>query len=138
MDTSRLGPSAMIAGVSGLALFVFLFFDWLGPLNAWETFDVMDIVLAVIGLGALAIAGLAATGSPLANAGAILAADGLIATSVTLTFLLEGDERKIGLWLAVAASLGLLYAGVTALREGVSAPPRARPGGSAPGPNPPG
>ena len=44
-----------------------------------------------------------------------------------LTFPLEGEERKIGIWLALVASLGITYGGGLATRERptAAAPPRA-------------
>jgi hypothetical protein len=43
------------------------------------------------------------------------------------TFLLEGEERKVGIWLALVASLGITYGGWLATRErpAAAAPPRA-------------
>ena len=111
---ARSDQSATIAGASGIALFVFLFFDWFGPFSAWEFFDIVDIVLAAIGLGAALLAFRAMSGQSGPGDGTIWTVDGIVATTITLTFILEGVENKIGLWLAFFASLGLLYAGITA------------------------
>ena len=67
MDTSRLSQGELIAGISGLALFVVLFLPWYGVdvnvagfsasenASAWEAFDMTDILLflvAVVAVGA--------------------------------------------------------------------------------------
>lgn len=41
------------------------------------------------------------------------------------TFLLEGEERKIGIWLALVASLGIRGWLATRERPAAAAPPRA-------------
>lgn len=119
MDTSRVSPGELVAGVSGLLLFVFLFLDWIGPFNAWEVFDFMDIVLAVLGLGTAAFVGARIAGKDVEMPGGsalLLAVAGLSAFWIVATFLIEGDERKIGLWLALLATIGLTYGGVNAGR----------------------
>jgi TRAP-type uncharacterized transport system fused permease subunit len=112
MNASKVGPGELIAGVGGLALFLFLFLDWFGPVSAWEGFDVVDILLAAIGLGAAGLAAARAAGVQLGlpgGSGAATALAGFAAAVIALTFLLEGEERKIGIWLALVASLGITY-----------------------------
>jgi hypothetical protein len=124
-EPGRISPGETIAAASGIALFVFLFFNWFGPLSAWESFDVVDLVLAVLALWAIAIAGAKAAGMHLPggdSSGTALARTGLVATSITLTFVLEGDQRKVGLWLAFVASIGILYGGWRAMHEAPGTP----------------
>lgn len=125
-DPGRISPGETIAGASGLLLFVFLFLHWFAGGSAWQFFDIVDVLLAVIGLLALAIAGAKAMGSPLFgdNVGLMLAFLGTVASSITLTFVLEGDQRRLGLWLSFAAALGLLYGGWKRMHEapGVQGP----------------
>jgi hypothetical protein len=138
VDTSRVSTGELIAGASGLALFLFLFVDWFGPFNAWEIFDVMDILLAIVGLGTAAVVGarLAGTQVTLPGGRAIaIAVAGFAAEMMVLTFLLEGEERKIGLWLGLIAAIGITYGGLRATREPVATQPPPAP---APGPQPPG
>lgn len=119
MDTSRVSPGELVAGVSGLLLFVFLFLDWIGPFNAWEVFDFMDIVLAVIGLGTALLVGARMAGKDVGVPGGsalLLAVAGISAFWIVVSFLIEGDERKIGIWLALLATIGLTYGGVNAGR----------------------
>lgn len=127
MDASKVGPGDLVAGASGLALFVFLFIDWLGPLNAWQLLDFMDIVLAVIGLGVAAIVAARAAGRAVNLPGgpAASALAGFSAFWITITILIEGDERKIGMWLALLAAIGITYGGLTAIRGRPGAAPRA-------------
>ena len=130
MDTSRVSSGEAIAAVGGLVLFVVLFFDWFGPFSAWETFDVVDIVLAAIGLGVAAVAAAQAAGTRVqlpGGPGVAVALAGFAATMITLTFLLEGEERKIGVWLAVLASLAITYGGWVAARGRPAAAPRSTP-----------
>jgi TRAP-type uncharacterized transport system fused permease subunit len=143
MDTSRASTAELIAGVGGLALFLFLFFDWFGVVSAWEGFDVIDVVLAVIGLGAAALVAARAAGIELAlpgGPGVILALDGFAAAVITLTFLLEGEERKVGIWLAFLASVAIAYGGWQAIKGVPTAAPRRPaaepPPGGAPPPTP--
>jgi hypothetical protein len=136
VDTSRVSTGELIAGASGLALFLFLFVDWFGPLNAWEIFDVMDILLAIIGLGTAAVVGARLTGTQVTlpgGRGVAIAVAGFAAEMMVLTFLLEGEERKLGLWLGLIAAFWITYGGLRAMREPVAMPPAP-----APGPQPPG
>src|SRR3954471_16220799 len=62
-----------IAAISGLLLFVFLFLPWFGAgsavgsssgdASAWEIYSLADIVLAIIGLGAVALAAIGFLGA---------------------------------------------------------------------------
>jgi hypothetical protein len=119
-DRNRIGEGELIAGASGAALFVFLFFDWFAGVSAWEAFDVVDVLLAIIALGAVALAIAQATATPIrvpfAPPAAIMLG-GYAAAVITLTFVLEGDGRKIGLYLALIAALGMTYGGWRAMRE---------------------
>lgn len=122
----------LIAGASGLALFLFLFLDWFGPLNGWQLFDFMDIVLAVIGLGTAAMVAARVAGTQVNLPGGptmVMGLEGFAAFWIVVTFLIEGDERKIGLWLALLASIGIVYGALTAMK--------ARPAAATPGAPPP-
>jgi hypothetical protein len=52
-------PGDLIAGISGVLLFVSLFFDWYGTngatATAWQAFDVLDLLVALAGLAGLAV-----------------------------------------------------------------------------------
>lgn len=124
MDASRVSVGELIAGASGLLLFVFLFLDWISPegidgANAWQLFDFMDILLAVIGLGVALLVVARAAGvqvGPPGGVGAIVGLAGFAAFWIVLTFVIEGDERGAGLWLALLAAIGITFGGLTAAR----------------------
>ena len=85
MDTSNLGRGALVAGISGALLFIFMFFSWYGiggeagelveqaqeaadalgvqgpedvntSANAWESFDFTDLILFLAAASGLAFA----------------------------------------------------------------------------------
>jgi hypothetical protein len=118
-DPGRISPGETIAGGAGIALFVFLFLHWFDGLSAWKAFDVIDFLLAAIAILAVGVAGAKAMGNETfgRNAGMILAVAGLVATSMILTFVLEGDGRKIGLWLAFVSAIAVAYGGWRAMHE---------------------
>lgn len=124
MDASRVSVGELIAGASGLLLFVFLFINWISPegvdgANAWQLFDFMDIVLAVIGLGVAALVAARAAGMEPGvpgGAGAVIGLAGFAAFWIVLTFVIEGDDRGAGLWLSLLAAIGITYGGLAAGR----------------------
>ena len=119
MDTNRLTTGDMIAGAGGVGLFIFLFLDWIGDFSAWEGFDLTDIVLALIAVIVIALVAMRATGNDVNVPGGratVIAALGLAATSMVLTWVFEGEERKIGLWLSLLAAIAILYGGWQAMR----------------------
>jgi multisubunit Na+/H+ antiporter MnhB subunit len=77
MDLSRLRPGELVAGAGGVALLVVMFLDWYGAggstqlgdaeielsvgFNAWQAFDLADVILALVALSAIALAVLSAT-----------------------------------------------------------------------------
>ena len=90
MDTGNLGRGAMIAGVSGVLLFIFMFFGWyevpgseqlqqledtLGgaiigesagdavSYNAWESFDFIDLILLLAVLVSVGLAAMTLAGA---------------------------------------------------------------------------
>jgi hypothetical protein len=131
-DPGRISPGETIAGGAGIALFVFLFLHWFDVASAWAAFDVVDFLLAAIGLLAVAVAGARAMGNDLLgrNTATVLTVSGIVATSIILTFVLEGDGRKIGLYLAFLAAIGLTYGGWRAMHEAPGTPgPLAGAGG---------
>lgn len=131
-DPGRISPGQTIAGGAGIALFVFLFLHWFDGASAWASFDVVDFLLAAIALLAVGVAGAQAMGSdPLArNTGTVLAVSGIVATSIILTFVLEGDGRKVGLYLAFLAAIALAYGGWRTMHEAPGTPgPLAGAGG---------
>jgi hypothetical protein len=117
----RLSYGALAAGIGGIVLIVSLFLDWFSAggfsQTGWETFKFTDIVLLVLGLLALGYALVELTGAA-ANMRfsreRALTIIGIIATTLTLELLIEGDNQAVGLILAVLASLAILAGGLLA------------------------
>ena len=113
MDVGQVPRGALIAGISGAALFIIMFFSWFGApnaeivtpagsvditglaeasgvdttANAWQSFDFIDIVLLVTVIVAVGLAVMTAAGSsvnlPVA-ASALAAGLGILATLLVL------------------------------------------------------
>ena len=112
MDVGQVPRGALIAGISGVALFIIMFFSWFGApetnivtpaggiqidlgevpgadttANAWQSFDFIDIVLLVTIIVAVGLAVMSAMGSsvnlPVA-ASALTAGLGILATLLIL------------------------------------------------------
>jgi hypothetical protein len=116
MDFSRVRAGELIAGISGVALFVFMFFKWFGvegaeiqtpaggiqvspttegSVTAWSAFDFIDIVLllaviAAVGLVVLSAAQ-ASVNLPVA-ASAITAGLGIFATLLVLYRIIDPPD----------------------------------------------
>jgi hypothetical protein len=136
----------MVAGVSAVALFIFMFFPWygiktefegLGDIegangNAWEVFSFIDILLflvvvVTIGMVLARAAGAMPSNLP-APAGTIVAAAGALAVLLILFRLISAPDpditgdavdlsRKIGIFLGLIAALGITFGGYTAMNE---------------------
>src|SRR5829696_4052967 len=93
-----------------------MFVPWLEGRTAWELFSLLHVLLALVALTAVALPLIKATApdSPLrVSIGTVLARAGLVALTITATFLIEGADRNVGIFLAVLASAGILYGGMT-------------------------
>lgn len=120
----RLSYGALAAGIGGVVLIISLFLDWVSSsgfgANAWDLFSITDLVLLVLGLLAIAYAAIELTGAtvnlPVRREHA-LTVIGIIATTLTLDFLLEGSDQAIGLILATLASIAILVGGILAERR---------------------
>lgn len=121
MDFSRVRAGELLAGISGVALFIFMFFSWfgvetpqietpggvqldfatvdVGSLNAWEAFDFIDIALLLAVIAAVGLMVLSAAQSsvnlPVA-ASAITAALGIFATLLVLYRILDPPQLADG------------------------------------------
>jgi hypothetical protein len=54
--TRRFEVGPILVALGAILLLVSLFLDWYGPLNAWEAFEVVEILLAVLAIAALVVA----------------------------------------------------------------------------------
>jgi hypothetical protein len=146
MDLRRLRAGEWIAGVSGLALLAALFLPWYGgeagspppagwtaygpledgaaSLTGWQSLGALDVVLAVVALAALAIPVITAIQRVPAVALAyesLTTLVGLLAIVLVLIRVMNmpdwATEREWGLWVAVAATLGIVTGGLIAMRD---------------------
>lgn len=153
MDTSKVSFGEMIAGISALALFIFMFLPWYGidsvggfdvgsvdaNGNAWEAFSFIDILLlvAIIIVGGLVLASAAdATPDLPESPGTIIALTGAVATVLILFRLIFTPDfdtggldldvdvgREIGVFLGLIAAAGMAYGGYRAREEVAAAGP---------------
>jgi hypothetical protein len=54
--TRRFEVGPMLVALGAIVLLVSLFMDWYGPLTAWEAFEVVEVLLAVLAVAALVVA----------------------------------------------------------------------------------
>jgi hypothetical protein len=151
MDTN-VARGTLIAGVAGAALFIIMFFSWFGidvsanlpagvpedianqaieqsgvdtTANAWQSFDVIDLVLllAVITSVGFAVIDLSGASVSLPVAGsAITAGIGALAFVLVLYRLInppggDGVEREFGVWLGLIATAAIAYGGYEGMQE---------------------
>jgi len=50
----QIGP--MLVALGAMVLLVSLFLEWYGPLTAWDAFEIVDVLLAVLALAGLVVA----------------------------------------------------------------------------------
>jgi hypothetical protein len=122
----------MVAGIAGIALFVFLFFDWFsagvegfdtGGVSGWDGLgtDVTGFVVFLAAVAGPALALLAVSGQRFnvpAPRGAGTAALGLLTVAIIVwrIFANPGD-LKVGLFLGLAAAIAIAAGALMALRE---------------------
>ena len=128
MDLRRLRSGEWIAGISGLVLLVALFLPWYGDdggsRTGWQSLGVLDVVLALVALSALAIPAVTALhrapAVPLAHQ-ALTVIVGLLAVILVLIRVLNmpdwAVEREWGLWVALAATVGITAGALLAMRD---------------------
>jgi hypothetical protein len=132
MDTGRVSQGQMVAGISGLVLFISLFFSWIGidvagiasgSQTGWESQSSLDIYLLIVSVVAVAPAILAMTGGadfPIATAANALLLGGVAVILMFFTMFIgfpDGLDRKFGMWLALIASIGVAVGGYLAAQE---------------------
>jgi hypothetical protein len=135
MDLRRLRAGEWIVAVSGAVLFLALFLPWYTAdagksTTAWQSFAVLDVVLALIAASAVTLLVVTATqpvpAVPVALA-ALVALGGLVATVLVLIRVFdlpnEAAGREWALWLGLAGSLGILGGSMLAVRDERLSPP---------------
>ena len=127
MDISKLRQSQLIVGGAGVLLVISLFLDWVG-VSAFSAFSAMDIIMLLVGLGAVGYAAIPASGSefplPKDSSWVVL----LLAMAVVgwaLGIALEDADAGIGAWLGLIASVAIAYGAYAEVRGGSLARPMA-------------
>jgi hypothetical protein len=140
LDFSRLKQGEIIAGLGGIALFIFLFLDWFGAgdagISGWDSLgDPSGLIVFLAAVVAVKLAGLAAMGRRLnigLQRGVITTTIGWLAV-VTIIWRIfatpEGADIKFGLILGLAAALAITLGAYMALRENGFEPVVATAGG---------
>jgi hypothetical protein len=151
MDPSRLTVGEAIAGIGGLALFLFMFVGWFdvdlveiqvpgGPevtgvgktIDGWGAFGFpIDVLLFAAAVAAIAQAILRATGNEAPWRGEILLAAGAFATLLVLYRVIDPPNavdvsRKLGLYLSLLSALAIALGAYIALSEAPIAAARER------------
>ncbi len=141
MDSSRLRTGELVAGIGGLALFVFLFFDWFGGaaevtgsvangtatlshpgISGWDALvDLPGFLIMLAGVAGMALAYLAAAGQRVnlpVRRGATTALLGTLAVLLILWRMVAGSPTlKIGIFLGLAAAIAITAGALMALAE---------------------
>jgi hypothetical protein len=137
VDTrGNIGPLIAVGG--GALLFISLLLSWNADFSPWELFDLLDIILALIGLAAVVIAGAIALGRPLNVPGGpsnTIYTGAVFAFAIAALSVLEGEEVKFGAFVAVIGTIAMIVGalqigrGATAGAESRTGPaePRTRP-----------
>lgn len=140
-DARTIEAGMLLIGAGALLLLVSLFLEWFDPgLEAWDVFEVWDLVLAALAIVALvAVASRLGFGAPRPASWLIVPAiAALVIVLYTLIdpppVLAEADPST-GLWLALAAAI-LMTAGavLSVARISVAINPADSPGGGHGGP----
>src|SRR4051794_16058300 len=116
MDLRRVRVWEWLTGLAGLVLLVSLFLPWYGTggetASGWESFAVVDIVLAIAALGAIALPLLAAaqrTAAVPQAMTALLMPFALVAALLALIRVLnlpgDASDREVGVWVGAIAAV---------------------------------
>jgi hypothetical protein len=116
--TRRFEVGPILVALGAILLLVSLFMDWYGPLNAWEAFEVVEVLLAGLAVAALIVA----TGQLVPDLGwgdrrwlpaIVLAVAVLVAAELIDPPPAAGNAQlEQGAWLAFAAALVMLSGAV--------------------------
>src|SRR5918992_4261595 len=118
----RINGGRALVVLGGVALIVSLFLGWFeSGRSAWTVFEVVDLLLAAIGIAALAAAGpigRGGTSAPLVARGHWLPVLGAAAMIIVAGTLINhppaarGSSPELGAWIALAAAVALILGGI--------------------------
>jgi hypothetical protein len=139
VDLRRLRLGEWVAAGGGVALIASLFLDWYGAsvdvgegfelrvgFSAWEAFDVLDVVLVLIGLLAIGLAVLQATRDSPAmpvGAGVLTVVFGALAVLLVVYRLIDQPgpneliEVRTGAWVGLVAAIVIAIGGWESVRD---------------------
>jgi len=147
MELDKLSMGEKIAAVSGILLFIFMFFDWYGVEvsgvggfsgsvpgggSAWDALDITPIFLMlaiVVAIGVAVVRLTEADLEPPVSMNAIVAVLGALAVLLILYRMVDtpagGDfggvsvdlTLKLGIFLSLLSAAGIAYGGYSAMRE---------------------
>jgi hypothetical protein len=140
MDVDRLSTGEKIAGASAVLLFIFMFFDWFsvdveGGLisvdvgNAWDTLDLIPIILMLAIVAAIAVAVIRLTDAvfePSVSINAVVSILGAISALLILYRIVNPPDAPVsnidinpalGIFLGLLAAVGIAYGGYRAMQE---------------------
>ncbi len=130
MDPRRLRAGEVVAALAGAALLASLFLPWYGDLSGWGALGVIDVLLALLAGLALALVPVTAAqrvpAVPLTLAVMVTIAGALAALLVLFRVIdlpAGAGAREYGLWLALAATLGMIGGGCLAMADERLSPP---------------
>jgi hypothetical protein len=116
--TRRIEAGPVLVGLGALLLLVSVFLDWYEPkVTAWQAFEVLDLLMVVLGLAALAaVVGTIRPDAALIDRRQLPLIVAALAVIVASQILdppptVEGDPQ-IGAWLALGAVLGMAVGAV--------------------------
>ena len=123
MDLRRVRSSDWLAAFAGLVLLGSMFLHWYGTSNAWRAFSVVDLVLLLAALFAIAIPVASATqrsGAIPQSISTVGILPGLAAMILVVYRVLDppgGGHREAGVWIGLAAVLALFVATYRAVAD---------------------
>ena len=123
MEISKLRQSQLIVGGAGVVLVISLFLDWVG-VSAFSAFSAMDIIMLLVGLGAIAYAAIPASGSELAlprDSSWIVLLLAMAVVGWALGIALEDADAGIGAWLGLIGSGAIAFGAYAEVRGGTLA-----------------
>ena len=132
MDTSKMSQGQMVAAAGGVLLIIALFLSWEEGASAFDLFSGMDIIMLIIAIVAVVwgvAAGMGAATPPMLS-GLLVGLLGVAALGFILGFDLEAEDADIGAWLALVASIVVVWGALAGGRRPVtsaSSPPSSPP-----------